>query len=74
MNCVICKIGDTAPGKATVTLERDGAVIVLKDVPADICGNCGEYYLNEEVTGKVMALAEQALRNGTEIEIRRYAA
>ena len=74
MTCVICKNGETSPGKTTVTLERGGAVILLKEVPALICENCGEYYLDEDVTGKVLALAEQALKNGTELEIRRYAA
>ena len=45
MTCVICKQGDTKPGKVTVTLKRDGCTVIFKDVPAQVCENCGEYYL-----------------------------
>jgi YgiT-type zinc finger domain-containing protein len=74
MKCVICKHGDTQPGFTTVTLERDGAVVVFKAVPADICQNCGEYYLSDPVTAEVLRRAEAAIANGAEVEIRRYAA
>jgi len=43
-------------------------------VPADICENCGEYYLCESVTKHVLARAEEAVKKGTEVEIVRYAA
>ena len=44
MKCVICKHGQTRPGKATVPLTREQAVVVVKEVPAEICDNCGEFY------------------------------
>ncbi len=37
MKCVICRYGETAPGKVTVTLEQDGATVVIKEVPARVC-------------------------------------
>lgn len=74
MKCVICKTGQNHPGRTTVTLNREGATIVIKNVPADICDNCGEYYLSEEMTGRVLALAEDAMRKGAEIEVLRWAA
>jgi YgiT-type zinc finger domain-containing protein len=74
MQCVICKQGETRPGTATVTLERNSATVVIKDVPADICENCGEYYLSEEMTDKVLAMAKDAVAHDTEIEVRRFAA
>jgi YgiT-type zinc finger domain-containing protein len=74
MNCVICRQGDTAPGKVTVTLQRGETIIVFKEVPAEICQNCGEFYLSEEVTGKLLGRAEAAVKNGAELEILRYAA
>ncbi len=45
MKCTICKTGHTHPGIATVTRQGDNAVVVLRNVPADICEDCGEYYL-----------------------------
>jgi YgiT-type zinc finger domain-containing protein len=74
MRCVICKHGETAPGLTTVTLTRDEAVVVFKAVPADICQNCGEYYLSDELTDRLLQKAEAAIANGSEVEIQRYAA
>ena len=74
MNCVICKQGNTNSGFTTVTLERDQTTVVIKNVPADICENCGEYYLSEIVTEKIQKLAEQAAKAGVEIEVLNYAA
>jgi len=48
--------------------------VVIKDVPAEICENCGEYYLTEEMTAKVMEMAEGAVRHNAEIEVLRFAA
>ncbi|MBN3911391.1 MAG: type II toxin-antitoxin system MqsA family antitoxin [Nostoc sp. NMS1] len=74
MKCVICQHGETKPGLVTVTLERDECIIVLKKVPAEICNNCGEYYLSDAVTEQVLEKAESAINNGAELEIIRYAA
>lgn len=74
MKCVICKQGQTNPGTATVTLERGTATIVIKDVPAEVCENCGEYYLNEQTTAKIQKMAESAFAQGVVVEVLRYAA
>ena len=74
MSCSICRKGDTKPGQTTVTLERGAATIIIKGVPAQICEDCGEYYLSEEVARDVYARADAAVRNGAEVEILRYAA
>ncbi|MEH2027219.1 type II toxin-antitoxin system MqsA family antitoxin [Nostoc sp.] len=74
MKCVICQHGVTKAGLVTVTLERDQCIIVLKKVPAEICDNCGEYYLSDAVTEQVLKKAESAINNGAELEIIRYAA
>lgn len=74
MQCVICKQGETRPGTATVTLERGATTVVIKQVPADVCENCGEYYLSDEMTVRVLAMAEAAVADGAEIEVLRFAA
>ena len=74
MKCVICRNGETRSGAATVTLQRGGVTVVIKDVPAEVCGNCGEYYLSEERSAEVMGLAEEAEKHGAEIEVLRYGA
>ena len=69
MKCVICKNGETAEGKATVTLERGGSIIVIKGVAASICNNCGEYYLDTKTTHEVLHKANEAYKKGAEIEV-----
>jgi YgiT-type zinc finger domain-containing protein len=74
MKCVICKTGETAPGRATVTLERGGAIVVIKDVPAEVCRHCGEYYLDATISARVQTLADDAIKNHAEVGILRFAA
>jgi len=74
MKCVICKHGEIAKGTTTVVLNRDETTVILKQVPADVCKNCGEYYLSREVTGQLLSKAEEAVKKGVEVEILRYAA
>lgn len=72
--CGICKTGRVADGRTTVTLQRRETTVVTKGVPARVCGQCGEYYLAEEMTGGVMAMAEDAVTKGAEVEVLRWAA
>ena len=74
MICIFCKHGKTYPGKVTVTLNKDEATFVFKNVPADVCENCGEFFLDENVTHELLQRAQKALDNGAEVDILRYAA
>ncbi len=73
MKCVICKQGETFASSTTLTLERQGAVVVFKDVPAQVCDNCGEAYVDETVSARLLESATQSVREGVEIDVRRYA-
>ncbi len=74
MKCVICKHGDTHAGKTTVTLHRGQSSIIIKDVPADVCENCGEYYLSDDISAQVLKLGEEAINHDIEVEILHFAA
>jgi YgiT-type zinc finger domain-containing protein len=70
----VCKLGETRPGKTAVVLHRGGATVVINDVPAQVCENCGEEYVDEQVAESVLAGAEASARAGVRIEIRDYVA
>ncbi len=72
MKCIICKLGETRPGKTTVTLERNGTTLVIKGVPADICANCGEEYVDEETTAQLLLAADEAVKSRVQVDIREY--
>ncbi len=74
MQCVIYRHGTPQPGTVTVTLEWGATVIVIKDVPAEVCSQCGEYSLDEKTTSHIMNMAEQAVQRHAGAEIFRYAA
>ena len=74
ISCVICKEGSYSSGTTTVTLERGNTVIVVKSVPAEICSNCGEYILSEEVTEHLMQLLDHAVSHAASFEMLNYVA
>ena len=74
MKCVICKTGETHSGKTSVTLQRGRTVVVIRDVPAEICDDCGEYYLDDVTARRLYADAEKSVQRHVEVEIQNYAA
>lgn len=74
MKCPICRNGETVNGKASMTLERGNATLVFKNVPAQICNNCGEEFFAEEITSSILKQAELAVNDGIEFDVRQYRA
>jgi YgiT-type zinc finger domain-containing protein len=74
MKCVICKQAETVSGTTTVTLERGAFTYVVKDVPAQVCPNCGEDYVSEQITSELLKTAEKMVQMGTLVDIRHYLA
>lgn len=74
MRCAICHNGETRPGLADKAFFHDGMTLVVKDVPAEICDNCGEQYFDSEVTRRLLALAREAAAAGVVVDVRYYAA
>ncbi len=74
MAYAICKHGDTRPGVTTLSLTRDALTLVVKNVPAQVCENCGEAYIDERATTRLLDIAEAAARSGVQVEVREYVA
>lgn len=72
MTCPICKYGKTKQDHVTVTLERGKTAIIFRDVPADVCENCGEAFHSSEITSELLRQAEAAIVHGVEVDIRRF--
>ena len=72
--CVVCRNGEMTPGSTIVTLARQSLTLVVKDVPALICDNCGEEYVEDTVTARLLDTAEEALTAGVQVDVRYYAA
>ncbi|MDP3564649.1 MAG: type II toxin-antitoxin system MqsA family antitoxin [Methanoregula sp.] len=61
----------TKEGTTTVTFDRDGMTLVVKDVPAQVCTNCGEDYVDEHVAHEILAIAERMAKSGAQVDVRR---
>ena len=66
--------GELAPGKTTVKVQRGETLVIIKDVPADVCQDCEEAYLDTTVSFNIEKQVEEAVARHAEIEILLYAA
>ena len=64
MKCLLCKNGNTKLGKTIVTLTRGDFNIVFRNVPAMICRDCSEEYINEDTSTLLQNIANESIKNG----------
>ena len=74
MKCAICKNGMTVDGHTTVVLEREQTTLVFKQVPAQICDNCGEEYVSSSVNKALLSHAEEESNRNIALEMLNFAA
>ena len=73
MDCIICKNGTTHSGMDTLTFEIKGHLVIIRDVPGEVCENCGHFYVDSEAAIEVQRKTKKAVANGAEVEILKYA-
>ncbi len=73
MKCPICK-GVLNSGKTDITFKRDRKVIVIENVPALICTNCGEAIVDSSTSQKAYNIAEEEMKRGVTLEFYNFAA
>ena len=52
MRCIMCK-GNTSITTHTYIQELDNCIIIIKNVPAFVCSQCGEVYYSDEIAEKL---------------------
>jgi YgiT-type zinc finger domain-containing protein len=64
MNCPLCG-GKVEKGTTTLTFDKaPEEVIVIKNVPAEVCGQCGEVFVDFQITRKVEKIVKSAEKSG----------
>ncbi|MEC7165134.1 MAG: YgiT-type zinc finger protein [SAR324 cluster bacterium] len=48
--------------------------MVVKNVPAQVCLNCGEAYVNDVTASRIFNQAEKLVKSDNEVEILHFAA
>jgi YgiT-type zinc finger domain-containing protein len=74
MNCIVCKKGVTQPGKATVTIDKAQTVVVIRDIPAQVCTTCGEEYIDADTMRDLEKLVAVAQKAGLNIAVQQFKA
>ena len=44
--------------------------LVFRNVPAEVCANCGEVYVSEDVTAQLLEEAEEAVQARVQVNVR----
>ena len=71
-SCLICGAGERRRETTTVTIERDGAVLVFRAIPADICDHCHDAIISATVAQDVERRVAQALAAGVKSRVVDY--
>lgn len=66
--CPLCGGGKTS-GKTIYSVDLGFGVVVVRNVPATICDQCGEEWISTEAATKLETLVEEARRKKLQIEV-----
>jgi YgiT-type zinc finger domain-containing protein len=70
--CVFCRVGERRPGTTSITLTRDETAVVIRDVPAEVCDNCGHAYFDDAVVEALERIHEAAIDAGAKYAVRDF--
>jgi len=72
MGCFRCK-GNAEPRLKTHTVTLDNCVIIIKNVPALVCKQCGEAYFSDDVMQNLEIIIDRLENLIKEVAIVDYA-
>ena len=52
MNCFVCK-GEMEEKKVNYMVDLEDTIIIIKEVPAKVCTQCGEQYFDDETAENI---------------------
>jgi len=72
LNCPTCG-GDKVPGVTTFTTDLGFGVVVIRNVPATVCSQCGAEWLDDATAARVEETVEEARKRHSQVEVLAYA-
>lgn len=58
MNCLLCQ-GELRPGKTAYAINRRGYHLIIDDVPAWVCSQCGEPLFGEKQVNAIQQIVRK---------------
>lgn len=71
MECIVCK-GLTEKKAVNYILDLDNTIIIIKDVPANVCIQCGERYFDDDVMENLEKIVSNLRTVSTEMSVVSY--
>lgn len=66
--CPICGAAHD-PGTTLFSVDLGGGVVVVRDVPAMVCSQCGEAIIDDDVAARLEAIVNRARDEHAEIAV-----
>jgi YgiT-type zinc finger domain-containing protein len=66
--CSVCG-GAKQPGKTTYSVDLGFGVVVVRNVPAQICAQCGEEWIGAETSRQLEQVVEDARKKQLQVEV-----
>jgi YgiT-type zinc finger domain-containing protein len=71
--CPLCG-GEMFEGIATIPFLSGDQVAIIKNIPAEICSDCGEAYMKSSIVGNIESLLDRLEALGAEVSVVHYEA
>ncbi|MBA1334129.1 MAG: hypothetical protein HPY66_1613 [Firmicutes bacterium] len=71
MDCIVCK-GELIKKEINHIVDIEGQIIIIKNVPAEVCKQCGESFFENQVALRLEQIVEEIRSNKAEITIVNY--
>ena len=71
MKCKICS-AELKKSKVNHIIDLDDHIIIIKAVPALVCEQCGEYFLENDIALKIEKMIENVCQNHAEVFIVKF--
>ena len=72
MDCIVCEGSKTLADTRPKAVDRDGRVAVIRDVPVEVCENCGEVYIDADVAKQLDVLFRRLLDGPVDQVVGRF--
>ncbi len=69
--CPFCK-GVKIKSYTTFTVDLGFGIVVVRDVPALVCNQCGSDWIDDKTAGDLELLVDNAKKNHAMVEITKY--
>lgn len=67
-SCPLCS-GTKKPGTTTFTADLGFGVVVVRDVPATVCSQCGADWIADDVAARIEELVDDARKKRLQVEV-----